>query len=261
MAAPSRARSAGKGRFYVDGRGEAYWSVTTILKAVPKDALVYWSAKEAAICAVDNIPRIRAILGDDGDGREAAINWIKGACWRSSGKKMELGTIVHNVIEALVIDGPMPAIPKDAEPYVDQFLDWYATFNPQFQASEMTVFSRKEKYAGTLDMIATVPGLGRLLIDTKTGSGVYPETALQLSAYRKAEFILLADGREEPMPATDGGAVLHLRPDGYELIPVRCDDEVFRHFLFWREGYRWLNETSKTVIGDPLHAAAAHGAV
>lgn len=245
-------RTTGRGRFYVDARGERYWSVTTLLKGVPKDALMYWTAKEAAICAVDNLDRVKAIVGDDGDGRDAAIDWIKGACWRSSGKKMELGSLIHEIIESMVLDRPMPPIPDEAQPYVDQFLDFQDKWAPQWEASELTVYSRSQKHAGTLDLIGIVPGHGRLLIDTKTGSGVYPETALQISAYRHSEFVELPDGTEQPVPEVDGGAVLHLRPDGYELIPVDCDRWVYDVFLWAREIYRWMNETSKSVVGDPL---------
>jgi len=256
--APMRARS--NGRFYVDAKGQEYWSVTTLLKAVPKDALVYWSAKEAAIFAVDNLERIQLVIGD-GDGRDAAIDLIKNACWRNSAPKMNLGTLVHKVIESLVLDTELPTIEPDAARYVDQFLKFDSRFNPTWLASELPVYNRTRKYAGTLDLIGRVADR-TLLIDIKTGKcrtdragnclGPYPDVALQLAPYRYAEYTELADGTQVAIPAVDGGAVLHLAPDHFTFVPVVCDEEIFDFFLHAVEMYRWLNEVSKTVVGEPI---------
>jgi hypothetical protein len=100
----------------------------------------------------------------------------------------------------------------------------------------------------------------RYLLDMKTGKGVYPEVALQLAAYRNAEFIGLADGSEAEMPDVDACAVLHLpEAGGYELVDVRADADVFRTFLYVREVFRWQNEASKSVILGPLDALATDG--
>lgn len=107
-----------------------------------------------------------------------------------------------------------------------------------------------------IDGLDGYDGTATLLLDHKTGSGVYPEVALQLAAYRHAQFMEAPDGSEHPVPEVDGGAVLHLRPDGYELVPVVCDEQVFSHFLWFREGFRWIEDVSKDVIGDPIRPAA-----
>ena len=70
--------------------------------------------------------------------------------------------------------------------------------------------------------------------------------------YRRAEFIGLPDGTEWPMPKVDGCCVLHIRADGYDLVPVITDDVVFKSALYVREVFRWVEETSKGVIGQPL---------
>jgi hypothetical protein len=255
MSSPAQARTSNRGRFYLDSTGDRYWSVTTILKAVPKPALVYWSAKEAAKCALEDRKRIDAIYGD-GDGYDAALKWIKDACWRGSKGKMDLGTAVHEAIEAWVLDKPLPEWGDDVEPFMLQFVQFLEDFDPTFLQTELTVYSRTHKYAGTLDAIVEIDGLegfdgkATLLLDHKTGSGIYPEVALQLAAYRHAQFMEAPDGKEHPVPEVDGGAVLHLRPDGYDLIPVVCDENVHRHFLWFREGFRWIEDVSKGVVGD-----------
>lgn len=253
MATPKFARAGRNSRWYVHPTThERAWSVTTLLKALPKDALTYWAAREAATYACDNLNIVHALMAKGEQGREEAIELVKKAPWRSSGKKADLGTLIHEVVEALILDAPLPHVPPEAEPYLDQFMLMVKEWEPTFLASEATVWNRTEKYAGSLDFIATYPALGTLLVDVKTGKDAYPEVALQLAAYRAAEFILADDGGEHPMPPVDGGAALVLRPDRYDLIPVECGPDLFTAFLYVREVYRFTNETAKTVLGDPL---------
>jgi hypothetical protein len=48
------------------------WSVTTLIGALDKPALVYWAALETAKAAVDKVAVWSSIL--DSDGRDEAIN-------------------------------------------------------------------------------------------------------------------------------------------------------------------------------------------
>jgi hypothetical protein len=135
---------------------------------------------------------------------------------------------------------------------MEQFLNFLADFQPIYEATEASVYNRTERYAGTLDAIATIQGR-KLVLDAKTGKAVYPEVALQLAAYRYAEFMGLPDGSEETMREVDGAAALHLADDGYELIDVQADESVFRSFLYVREVFRFQEEQSKAVLRGPLH--------
>ncbi|KKL03831.1 hypothetical protein LCGC14_2622160, partial [marine sediment metagenome] len=136
---------------------------------------------------------------------------------------------------------------------------------------------RAQRWAGTLDAIATfdrdlfddaalrvfqdddmptpmrLEGQTlRLLVDYKTGKGVYPEVALQLAGYRYADtFLGGPDASETTMPQVDGCAVLHLREDGYDLIPIRVDDDTFTTLQYTREMHRWQIEGSKEAVGAP----------
>lgn len=86
-----------------------------------------------------------------------------------------------------------------------------------------------------------------------TIKGVYAEAGLQMSAYRAAQIAWLRDGTKVPMPATHPvGVVLHLRPEGYLVVPALCDERVFDHFRHARRVADWTSETSKTVIAPPL---------
>ena len=106
-------------------------------------------------------------------------------------------------------------------------------YEPTWEASELTVYNKTHKYAGTLDFIADIPALGEglTLCDIKTGKGVYPEVALQLAAYRFAEFAETANNNARvEMPETERAFVLHLRPDKWEVVPVKVEQEQLDMF-------------------------------
>lgn len=265
MTSPKHATSRGGKRLYT-WRNESYWSVTTIIGGgVPKPALLPWGIKMVAEAAVESISFLPEMVERD---RDEAVRYLKGSPYAKRDKAADLGTLVHEWIEAYSLRKPMPEPPDEVAPYLAAFKVFLADFNPGFTATEASVYNRAERYAGTLDAIAHLRlplygGDGHYILDAKSGKGVYPEVGLQLAAYRHAEFIGLPDGSEAPMPQVDGALALHLTPQGYRLIEVRCDDEIFRAFLYAREVFRWQEETSKTVLGleygplaDPVAAVA-----
>lgn len=61
-----------------------------------------------------------------------------------------------------------------------------------------------------------------------------------------------------PLPKMDAAAVLHLRPGGWNLVPVQTSDEAFTVFLALKEVMEWEKRLSKAVIGKPIrHEEAA----
>jgi len=247
------------GKRWYDWRGERYWSVTTITsQGVPKPALLPWGIKCVAEGAADLADQLPALVAKD---REAAIKMLKALPYTKTEKAANLGTLVHAAIEAHRLGKPAPPPPADVAAYMVGFEQFLTDFQPEYLATEAPVFSRTQKYAGTLDAIVRMrlpldEKPGTFIIDAKSGKGVYPEAGLQLAAYRHAEFIGLPDGSEQAMPKVDGTLVLHLTADGYRLIDVRTDDTVFQSFLFVREVFRFLEETSKTILGAEYGPAA-----
>ena len=88
-------------RFYTWGRGERYWSVTTILSALPKDALKWWAAKTVAEFAVD---RTKTWFTME---RAEAIEWLKREPLRFTNERANVGSAIHEAAEAWVLRRPM----------------------------------------------------------------------------------------------------------------------------------------------------------
>lgn len=242
-------------RYALDG--ERVPTVTGVVgKAVAKPGLLRWSARSAAEWAAahaDELPSMGEGLWTQ-RATEAA-DMIRDAS-ANAGKQ------VHFIAQRLVFGEPVETDdPDTGEPYADDvvrmgsqvahFMDrWDVT--PDTALVECPVFNEDEKYAGTFDLVATLRDSKRWLIDYKTGqSGVYPETALQLVAYRHATHVVIGE-RDMLMPPIDRCAALWVRPDGWELLPVRTDDlvwETFRHAIRVAE---FASMKRDDVIAAPL---------
>ena len=246
MTAPALSRTTrGGGRVYVWGDRE-YPSVTTILGAtVPKPALVGWAAKATAEWAVDHHAEWRDLTD-----RRATVDLLKGAPFRDRDNAADVGTAVHAYAEATA-KGHASFIPPEVEPFVAGFERFVCDWRPEYLETEATVFG--DGYAGTLDAIARIDGQVVLLATKTTRSGVYPEVALQLAAYWSADFIGRNDGAtEDPMPEMYAAMVLHLRPEGYRLVPVRVDDHTHRQWRRLVETFEYLRGPHTTAIGADL---------
>lgn len=278
------------------------WSVTTIIGCLEKPALMYWAAEQAALAAVASARSLPQRIEEEGEG--AVVKWLRDARFRRPKGRLSnasLGSAAHQACEEYALTGTRPGRDRlaeiiraeggarfdgiDAEAAVltrmlDQFDGWLQRFTPAYQATEVVVYHPTMGYAGTADAFLTVGGVP-LIVDYKTsrdgfdGKGnpktPYPEAALQLAAYRHAEFAavwrprrtekfrrryyLLSEAEREqahPVPQVEGGAVIHITPDHCELFPVRCDEVVHEAFLYVQEASRWVNGLSKDVIGMPM---------
>lgn len=239
-------RNFGRGHsYYLDG--QKLPGVTTILSdGLAKPALVNWAAKAVAGYAVDHWDE----LGEQ--AVSARLEVLKGAHWADRDAAAKRGTEVHALAERLA-NGEEVEVPDELAGHVDAYVKFLDEFDPQPVLSEFPVVHLEWKYAGTCDLIADFPGHGRLLCDIKTArSGVFPDNALQLSAYRWAQKYLGPDGELHDMPQVDGCAVIHVRSDGYSLVPLETGPEVHRVFLYCQQLWRWANETSKIIVGEEI---------
>lgn len=248
----------GDARFYVAPEtGLKYPGVTSILNMLPKDFLQYWAAKVVAEEAVADLGSVVNIALRD---PAAAIDYLKRAPRRVTSRAADAGTSAHALFETLARGQKVGRVHPDMEPYVRHFNEYLDVVQPEYHFMEETVWSDTHQYAGSFDAFATIQG-EKCWVDNKTTrSGVHEEVGLQLTAYGKADKIIRPDGSEIPMPEADAAVVLHVRPEGWKLVPVRYDDELFDVFLHLREVFRYEHEMKSTMIGDIAFSGPAENA-
>ncbi|MDP2703612.1 MAG: hypothetical protein Q8P01_00025 [bacterium] len=96
------------------------------------------------------------------------------------------GTLVHDTIEGL-LTGHAPVIPPSIQASVEAFVRFLDEHNIQVDKNyvEYRLHHPGERYAGTLDAIATIGGVQGIL-DIKTSQAIYRDYGLQTSAYMAA---------------------------------------------------------------------------
>lgn len=218
------------GWYYLNDR--RYVSVTTVLQALAKPALVPWAARTAA----------EAVLEDPAtySTAEAAASVI----YRKRDAAADRGSLIHSLAEATArgADIDIVGIPEAARGYARAFQAWTRTMQPTALFTEANVYSDRHGYAGTTDLIAVFADKQVRLVDFKTTGDLYREVGLQLEAYRQADFIVphVGEPRRIPIPPVAETAAVLLRPDGtYEYRTMRGDLDVFLSLLrvwHWMRG-------------------------
>lgn len=253
------------------------WSVTTLIgDGLGKgEGLIRWSVRQTAETAIDKRKTVATMLEES--GREAAIKWLCESRFQTSERAKLRGTDVHAVAEALALGLAPPEIAPEQraviKPYVDQLTRWLDRWKPTYLLAEAPVYNLTHRYAGTCDGIMELEGR-RFIFDYKTteyppdgdkARPPWPEVALQLCAYARAEYVGVIseqryDGRSkryylfdptsqhEPMPPVDGALCIVISPYDCFAQPVRIDDEVWETFLYVQECARWQTETSRDVF-------------
>lgn len=239
------------------GRNHSYFlngqklpGVTTILgDGLAKPALVAWGINTTAGYAADHWDELAGLPVSK------RIETLKKAPYADRDAAAKRGTEVHRLAE-LLAHGKEVDKPDELAGHVESYVRFLDEFEPEpVLLEESCVNVSQWPYAGTFDAIFDFPKWGRRLVDIKTArSGVFPDNALQLAAYRNATHYANAeDGWElHPMPEVDGCAVIHVRADGYSLVPVETGPAVFRVFRYAQQMYAWANDLSKTVVGEAV---------
>lgn len=268
-APPVKRRKYGRGHGYVDANGQKVPSVTSILKALPKDALINWSANATAEAALNRWDELSGMKPGE------RLKTLQKARYDDRDTAANRGTEVHRFAERYLAGEEVP-IPDDIAGHTESYISWVDDWQPESVFIEATVMSHRHGYAGTCDLAVefggaevvellaeqmSMPHLRDLdrpvrgIGDVKTSrSGIFPETALQLAAYRHCD-VWMDDAEEIPMPAFDFAFALHVRGDGYEFRPMIAGPEQLREFLYVREVLKFDTETGPTYVGDPLRPA------
>lgn len=245
-----RTETANGHSYKIDGK-RADGVTTLIGSGLPKPALTYWAANSVARYVSDRRERMREAFDWMDNGQ--LYDLLRKVPWSERDKAAVRGTDVHHLAEKLLHDEEVE-VPPDLAGYVAACVQFLDDWQVRPVLSETTVASRAHNYCGTLDLVGDLPDGRRAVIDWKTGaSGIWPDVALQLAAYRRAE-VYLKDDTERPLADLnigDKGFAVWLRPDGYSVYSMDIGAEAFSTFLNVAAVARWA-KASKGLVGDPL---------
>lgn len=143
-------------RFYRIGE-EYFPRVTTILEAMPKEALLYY-------------------FGDLGTDKALEL----------SEKAKKRGTHIHHAARRLVNGKEVNLEREFPEPDDKKMLlglqNWFNDLKPKTVATEQTVYSLKHRTAGTLDWAGVITK-ENAIVDFKTSKALYDENPVQVAVY------------------------------------------------------------------------------
>ncbi|MET9313805.1 hypothetical protein ABZX12_18490 [Kribbella sp. NPDC003505] len=244
-------RNHGKGHSYrIDG--EKAVGVTTALNAISKPALVDWAARVTAEYAVDNWDELHPLPVAQ------RLTKLKDARWNTVKEAAVRGTRIHDLGEK-VSHGVEVEVPDELRGPVEAYARFLDEWQIEMVATETPVCNTQYKYAGTADGWAHIGRTGQdVLMDIKTGKGVYSEAALQLAAYRYAD-LWQPDG---PDSETERGPVeavyvAHILPDTVRLLPVVAGPDEWRTFLYALALHRHQELTKEDpLIGEAVFPEA-----
>lgn len=257
--------------------GKRVPGVTTIIKAtVPAPALVDWAARVTARYAAEHLDELWSIRHMGVEAIYSLLEQKPRSVRDSAGAR---GSQLHLWAEQMIQGGEAEIPPEQAEdllPWVFSVRDFLEDCRPEPVLLEAPVAHRRLGYAGTLDGVFDFPRLdfpngvslppARRIIDYKSSKRIYPELALQLGGYRGAEFYSDGNGGEEKsledLGISETGLGVHIRPGGYEIVPVSCGPEAFQAFsrLTWVRSLLKQGGELDSWLGDPLPAITYEGA-
>jgi hypothetical protein len=239
---------------YYSWQGQEFPSVTSIrnLAGMPIK-LAQWRTNQVIERAMTEYQQLGTMLGTTDP--KAVASWLRKAQDVKRDAAADLGKRVHDYAARNISPANAPA---DVAPFLLQYKDWLYQTGIDILLVERQVWSLSWGYAGTFDLIGRFPKRGDTwMIDLKTGSGTYPEHALQTEAYARADFIG-EDNNEDPAAtailksiAPPNRAVLHLRPDGWSFKTIPSTDRTWAAFLSLLNFATWVddNPTLDNLIG------------
>jgi len=257
------------GTRYYNVEGEKLTSVTTILNVIDKPALKAWAARMEREYMLDKaVEHYRSVVDDPSHIIPNSLSFRlqleqtldkKKAYQLKQAEAVNIGKLGHEAIEyeirkELGQEVGEPNLTSFEVLGVREALSGYyewrdiAHFRPWMV--EQVLYSKAYGYAGTCDVIGWTDGGLITVLDWKTGSGIYPESLLQISAYVMA---ICEMGHCEP-PVR--GCIVRLPktatdPD-VEVKMIEWEElqDAFIAFLAAKRVYDWhqvQNEKAKAV--------------
>lgn len=153
--------------------------------------------------------------------------------------KRQIGEFVHEACEYVDMGSDEQLGWNLADGYVSAYRLFKAEIGFDVTEAELQVYSKRLRYAGTIDRIGTMKDK-EILLDIKTTAildmgYIGPQTAAYEEAYREMT------GKKKSLPRYG----LQLKPDGtYKLVQCK-DKEDFQAFLAALNIYRWRERHGK----------------
>lgn len=269
MTAPAAATTSKDGTRVYEVDGYRLPSANTVLSRLDKPGLNIWKLKKVAF-GVASDPRLQE-LALDGAEYKAAMSALNDG----PNPEAELGTAVHAAIEHW-LKGDRQALARhltwcddrDAvQAHLDRFIETATEFHLSPVWVEQSVCHLGLEYAGTSDGFVRmeIPGHDECdlvhVYDAKTGKAVYPDVAIQLAAYARAQHRVVWDEVtdqniiEGPLEGIcpDIGIVASVHADRCTMIPMKLGF-AWATFVAAREVARWeevKNSQMLSVLTPP----------
>lgn len=245
------------GHLYVDKNDRAVAGVTTILNALPKEALMTWRLRKAVDLALKGVDSWTVPEGVN------PTTWLIDAGEREANKAAKIGTGAHNFAEQYLLgnDPNLDDLPKKERYHAECFLQFVRDFEPKSILLEKVVTYIDPKsgvplYCGTLDLLAVLNDNITWLIDWKSSSSqARPSHALQAAAYRHAtHWIDIETGELHPMVKCDRAAVILLNGGSsdrcYRAYELDTSEVVFSVFKSLLRIYNFDKIAERVIIGE-----------
>lgn len=247
---PIRRFDTARGHNYKDATGARVPGVTTIIgDGVPKPALINWAGSSTAEYAVDH-------WDDLADLKPAQrLKRLQQARYADKDTAARRGTEVHRAAEELLA-GKSVKVPEEIAGHVEAYARALDEFQVEPVHVEFSCVSYRWGYAGTADLYANVVlplyGPSTMLLDLKTTrSGIFGEVALQLAGYKFAD-VWVVDDEEIEVPPIDYCGAIHVRSDGYDLVPIEVGEQEHKAFLYAMKVAEFVKRSREDLVGPPI---------
>jgi hypothetical protein len=241
----TRYNKGSAGRFYkideavsdLNPKGELP-SVTNILSAMAKPALVPWAAKAER-------QLMERLASEEWDHGVAAfkkrVKETKLACYSKLEEAADIGTAIHEAVECAIRGLPIPEMVPEAQSGFRAWERWRDHVELEVLLCEQTVYSLTYGYAGATDFTgrglflnsSPEPPRKQLVVgDNKSAKNLYLEHLLQIAAYRQCLREMghytdeVVDGLVVRIPKTIKDGTVEAF-----FIPSRDLDQYFKDFL------------------------------
>ena len=200
-----------------------YVSVTTFLKVIAKSFLYIWPGKKEQ----QEVLRLIRKLKKKGKTPKEILKKIKKfvkndrtAAERYTTKRGIAGGVIHKAIDRYLKTGKKSTIKnKTHRKAFNNFVEWWSKGEYRIIKSEVMIYDKKLKIAGTMDAyLERVKDKARGIGDWKTGKSIYGESHLQVVTYKHLA--------RKDYPSTFG-IIVHIPQDGGKVKVHKVNEKKY----------------------------------